>query len=65
MFDPFLCCRNVPGGQAYEKELLGQLLIITMLHRTCSHLGTSELEAEKARVACVCLMETYFVQGCM
>lgn len=49
----------MPGGQAYGKELLGQLLIITMLHCTCSHLGTSELKAEKARVGCVCLIDVF------
>lgn len=38
----------MPGGLTCREELLGQLLIITTLHCTSSHSGTSALEA------CVC-----------
>lgn len=35
----------MPGGQTCREELLGQLLIITTLHCTSAHPGTSVLDS--------------------
>lgn len=70
-----LCWRSsVPGGQKWREEILGQLLIITTLHCTSAHSGTSVFEAcvwqgwgvYVCVCVCICLsICRHFVHVCM
>lgn len=57
----------MPGGQTYREELLGQLLIITMLQCISAHSGTSALEASvTGRVGCLfcACLHTHLMSVC-